>query len=174
MLVEDVHSFLAISVIWEEYLAVMLSLRAYTLAVLFVAIALLTSGCTSTPQPQGPVIPTPAPDSGVIHGVLARADNDTVLKGIDIAAVYLAELEPAPPDVPAIVGVDKNEAPSAIPDDNGVFIFTDVPSGTYAIMVDTILSEYLVRGADAPEDDLLFDVAPGQTVDIGRVYTQYP
>jgi hypothetical protein len=69
---------------------------------------------------------------------------------------------------PGFVSVDKMTAPRAQFDQEGKFIFTNVPPGKYSLVLDLIISTIVLKDPESG-GDLLIDVVEGETVDMGTL-----
>jgi hypothetical protein len=134
------------------------------------AVAVSTSATAPASTPQQ--IPTASPGKSVIHGVILSADTKKPLSGEDGVDVFLAGIIYSTDKTQRMAGVDKGIDPRVDLDKDGVFVFTDVAPGEYAIAVRGPMSEVLVRKADSLDQDYIFTVAPGQTLDVGQLYAQ--
>ena len=118
------------------------------------------------------VLPTPSStDVATIGGVLMRDLASVDSEPIAGAVVYLARVIRSE-DGTAMMAVVEETAPTAVADENGRFVFTDVPSKTYGIAISTPLGSFLVE--DNTGDDLLFAAQGGAVLDLGEIRTPLP
>ena len=114
---------------------------------------------------------TPPPDSGAVRGELLRGDPPVPFgRGI----LYLGSVVTQGDGVPVMASLNKATAPSAGLGPSGEFLFTEVPEGRYALVLDVIASTVILRNPD-DGSDLLIEVEAGQVVDLGElVYSDMP
>lgn len=69
---------------------------------------------------------------------------------------------------------DAPTSPKTITDENGFFVFSDVPPGRYGIVLDIVLSSFILRKPGTTED-LFITVEPDTQLDMGPlVYDDLP
>jgi hypothetical protein len=73
---------------------------------------------------------------------------------------------------PLVASAGEKSAPLAVTDENGAFVFADVPVDTYALVVVTPIGAFMIK--DEAGEDFLIDVGAGEVVDLGKVYTDLP
>jgi len=118
------------------------------------------------------VLPTPSSaDVATIGGVLMRDLASMDSEPITGAVVYLARVIRSE-DGTAMMAVVEETAPTTVADENGRFVFTDVPSKTYGIAISTPLGPFLVE--DNMGEDLLFAAQGGAVLDLGEIRTPLP
>lgn len=127
------------------------------------------SAATVTAAPA--VIPTAASDSGVVHGRLKREVQETPINEMDL---YLAEIISGDSNAMRVAGLDTNQAPHAITNANGEFVFTDVEPGEYALALVTPIGSILIPDPNTPGRDILFTIEAGQTIDLGTLHVTLP
>jgi hypothetical protein len=111
----------------------------------------------------------------VVHGVLLNAENQEPITFNNAAAdIYLAKIVYTTGEQRPFSLLDQQNSPHTTPDSRGVFVFDNVEPGEYAISVVTPLSQVVVRSADNIEEDLVFTIEAGETLDVGEVYARYP
>jgi hypothetical protein len=125
----------------------------------------------NTPVPL-PTLPTPSSqDVAVVGGVLLRDTGVAQSEPMVEATVQLARVIKSEDGTP-MMAASGDDSPTTETNENGQFVFIDVPSGTYGIVVVTPVGSFLLKedtGADA-----LFDVQQGETVDLGEFKTELP
>ena len=138
------------------------------------AIATPSAASSATAVATGPrQIPTPAPDKSVIHGVVLDIDSKKPLSDeVDGVDLFLAQVLHSPDGV-SMSSLDKTTAPRADPDRSGVFVFSDITPGEYAVVVRSPFSEVVGRSAADLNKDIVITVTAGQTLDLGEVYTKF-
>jgi len=95
--------------------------------------------------------------------------TNTPMIGVEL---YLANHIGSTLDTP-MYGMDPSSAPRTITDNEGRFVFDNLPPGRYAIVVWNPFNSFLVRN---PETDLTLtvDIQSGQIYDIGTLYESLP
>jgi hypothetical protein len=122
----------------------------------------------------GLVVTPPTPSSkqvGTVLGVLAQGAPPRPAQGVILC---LGEVIVSEDGTPLMGGLDRASAPCAQTDQNGGFVFTDVPEGRYALFLDLITNAIMLRQPSQGED-LLVDVEGGSIIDVGTlVYDELP
>lgn len=137
-------------------------------------------GPQNTPLPEGiqteppnPEIDLPSPEGeyGVIGGVLIR----------EIVGEGFLPLTPREIVLGTVVQTDQGE-PAFIRQNSaslraellptGVFIFNNVPPGTYGLIVDLGFTQFPITGSEG--DELLVTVEPGEMIDLGQIFVDLP
>jgi len=133
------------------------------------------SDTSSTPEATDTTeIPEPGPETGVVHGQLLNATTQEPITSENAAAdIYLAEIVYTSEDRPFSL-FDQQTSPHTNPDSRGTFVFSDVEPGEYAISVVTPMSQVIARSTENIEEDLVFEVEAGETIDLGELYARYP
>jgi hypothetical protein len=125
----------------------------------------------STPLPL-PTLPAPSSqDVAVVGGVLLRDTGVAESEPMVEATVQLARVIKSEDGTP-MMAASGDDSPTAETDENGQFVFIDVPSGTYGIVVVTPVGSFLLK--EATGEDALFEVQEGKTVDVGEFRTDLP
>lgn len=118
----------------------------------------------------GGSLPTPATkDKGTVGGILIRDVPGQPLQPYAEVTLYLASLIVNSTGTPGLAGLDKAIAPKAITDSTGAFAFTDVPPGTYALILDTPLSSFVLHQPGTGEA-MLIEVKGGEVKDLGELH----
>lgn len=157
-----------------------------SLAILVLLSALLW-GCTSpatqnspltspVPSPEANIpstashpLPTPAPGYGVLGGRIVKQDSGTPLSG---RIIYLGNLLPLQPEGFLITMAEQNGI-RTITDQDGYFTFTDVPSGTYALILWSP-TEPVVLTDPGTGNEYLIQVPEGESVYVGDLPVTLP
>jgi hypothetical protein len=134
----------------------------------------------ATPAPAGsahqPVeggVPTPSKqDRSTITGFLmTNKESPAPVPG---AFLYLATVHTSETGKPLAASFDRQTAPRAQTDAAGRFVFVDVPSQQYALILDRISETFLLKSPDN-NGDMLFNSEAGKILDVGRlVYSSLP
>ena len=88
--------------------------------------------------------------------------------------LYLASIHTGETGKPLAASFDRQTAPRAQTDAFGRFVFVDVPSQQYALILDRISEAFLLN---SPNDnsDMLLNPEAGEVLDVGRlVYGSLP
>lgn len=160
---------------------------------LLVGSVLILASCTSLPDLSSTVSPLPVPTiepSTPGKQALSREPNreqgyaqvvGTLLVGENGASrpvtgvpLYLGTIITTSDGQPLLVSLDKSTAPKAISDDEGHFIFGQVPAGKYAIILDVVIQTVVLRDP-VKDSDLIIDAKPGMEIDLGELtYPKLP
>jgi hypothetical protein len=119
-----------------------------------------TEELNATPGP----IPTPDIDTGVVIG---RFLNNG--KPIPNAILYLAEVKKADNGKEMFAAISLIYSPRAFTDRDGNFVFANVKPAKYGFVLDTVVTEFLLRDPKNKEADLLFIVEAGKQLDLGNL-----
>jgi hypothetical protein len=124
-------------------------------------------------EPPNPEVDIPAPQggSGAIGGVLVQEVVGEGFLPFNPFELILAEMVLNNEGQPALVSYDEQSL-RAETFPTGIFVFTNVPPGTYALIVNTAVSQFSL-GMEGGED-LLITVEPGQAIDLGQVFVPSP
>jgi len=111
-------------------------------------------------------IPTPSADVGVVHGKILSMETGKPPE----ANIYLSkDITADDPEVPAMLSFSFQTNPRAQIDEEGNFIFKDIPPGVYAITLWTPPNNAYFIPADDGQDYLWVVVEEGKSLDIGEV-----
>lgn len=174
--------------------------RLLTIMVLAAVAGMLLGGCRESPAPtpalESPlgtpaqdqtfvspqstpvaapklVLPTPSSvDVGTIGGMLIRDLAGGGSEPIANAQVLLAGVIRSQDGTPMMAAAGEETSPMAITDENGRFVFTDVLSDTYSLVIATPLGSYLIQGKKGK--DFFIDVQAGAVIDAGEIHTTLP
>ncbi len=119
-----------------------------------------------------PLIKTTA-DTGALTGVLLLKTEDGFRP---VADVKIALGKPLSDDegTERVVAYEPSTAPVAYTDAAGRFVFEDLESGRYGLILDVVLSSFLLY-KDGTLDAILFDITAGEVTDLGRLeYAELP
>jgi hypothetical protein len=125
------------------------------------------------PEPPDPPreMPEAAAGLGAVGGVLIQEVVGQGFIPMDPFELVLAEVVVDSEGNPTLIGFD-DAAPRAETFPTGVFLFTDVPPGTYGLVVNLAVTQYAIKNPDGTT--MLVTVEPGQVIDLGQVITQGP
>jgi len=84
------------------------------------------------------------------------------------ALLYLAETIKDSAGIDSFAAMDRIRSPKAVADDQGRFVFSNVPPGNYGLILDVITSSYLLMKPDS-EEVLLIEVSAEKQVDLGTL-----
>lgn len=112
-------------------------------------------------------VPTPSSDRAVIVGKLVSSDPNQKL--VLTGNLYLGTLlKSTTSDAPPIVSLSRGDNPKAVIDPNTQsFVFTNVVSGTYALILDGISQSHVVQKSSG--DFLLVVAVEGKVTNLGDV-----
>jgi hypothetical protein len=120
------------------------------------------------PTPTPLVIPPPGDETGVVTGRLVIAESDDPY----YATLYLAgTIAPSDPDYPPLIGFSEQTDPKAVQDENGVFLFVDVPPGEYALLIWSPVGNVVIEDPEI-DDYMLFNVEAGEVLDLEIIYIE--
>ncbi len=159
------------------------------IAVLMIASGWLTGcGTSAIPTPvesiiatpdeaQAAISPQPTPHPSLESGLPTPSSSEVaVVTGVVIRHRYvgdtklqLARVIRSEDGTPLVASVGEKSSPTAMTDEHGRFVFTDVPPDTYGLVLVTPLGSLLFR--DDTGANILFDVEAGEVLDIGEIHT---
>ncbi len=117
-------------------------------------------------------VPTPGTDTGTVVGYILTNKASPTPAGTVLLA--LARVIPGPDGTPMVASFNRNEAPHALTDANGRFVFSEVPPGQYALILDRISDAFMLNHPDSGED-FIVAVAAGEETDLGEIiYASLP
>ncbi|MCI0396293.1 MAG: hypothetical protein L0332_04380 [Chloroflexi bacterium] len=126
---------------------------------------------SSTPPSPDVDLPPANAQTAVIGGVLIRELTSEGFVPLDPHELILGELVPNTEGTPTLIRYNENSL-RAQTFPTGIFIFRDVPPGTYVLIVNLAVTEFPVRNPDGTE--IFVTVEAGQVLDMGQVITQLP
>ncbi|MFN8491997.1 MAG: hypothetical protein U0350_30630 [Caldilineaceae bacterium] len=126
----------------------------------------------SAPSSAAPK-PTTTEKTGAVIGqlVVKTAKGDKPVKN---AIIGLAAVVPDKAGA-RVAGYDASTAPRTDLDDQGRFVLNDVPPGQYGIILDSVMSQYLLKDPKNLQNSLLINVKANQVTDLDKlVYETLP
>lgn len=112
-------------------------------------------------------------ETGALTGVLLLKTQDGVEPVTDIK-MAVGEVLVDDEGNERMVGYEPSVAPVSYTDSTGRFVFEDLKPGRYGLIVDIVLSSFLLFEEGTP-NALLFDVKAGEVTDLGNLeYTDLP
>lgn len=128
---------------------------------------------SAVPDLPDPAITIPVPQANVasIGGVLIRELTDNGFIPLTPDNLYLADILLTDSGEPAYIRAN-SQSPRAQLLPTGIFLFTNVPPGTYGLFVDVTYTEFPVL--DEQEQPMLITVEAGDMLDLGQVITILP
>jgi hypothetical protein len=174
--------------------------RRFAITVLMVMVTMLVSGCgeslepttvesvigtpaqeqsatspLSTPTaapPSRAALPTPSSsDVAVVGGILLRDMDGDSTRSAE-TKLQLARVIRSDDGTPLAASAGDKSSPTAVTDQYGIFVFADVPSDTYGLVLVSPLGSFMIQ--DETGADFLIDVEPGQVLDLGEIHTDIP
>ncbi len=134
---------------------------------------------TVSPLVAVSVLPTPTPvptidlaaiqvtpDRGALVGVLLVRGTSGEMRPVANTKLALGEILTDEDGNERIVGYDPAAAPSTITDENGAFVLEDVPPGRYGLVLDIVMSSFLLFD-EGSGDPLFVEVTAGEITDVG-------
>lgn len=114
---------------------------------------------TTTPVPTS----TADPSMGVVQGVILNANQP-----LDQAIIYLSQIKTDAKGTELAAALDPAESPRTATDEQGKFIFVNVPPGRYALIFYVVTDAFLLNYPDNGEP-ILLTVESGKTTDLGKL-----
>ena len=112
-------------------------------------------------------------DTGALTGVLILQTEDGLKPVADIK-IAIGETLSDDEGTERVVAYDPSTAPVAYTDSTGRFVFEELQSGSYGLILDIVLSSFLLYKEGTP-DAILFDITAGEVTDLGRLeYSELP
>ena len=112
-------------------------------------------------------------DTGALTGVLLLKTDDGPLPVADIK-IALGETLRDDEGAERVVAYDPSAAPVAYTDSSGRFVFENLKSGRYGLILDIVLKSFLLFQEGTP-NAILFDITAGEVTDLGRLeYSDLP
>jgi hypothetical protein len=125
----------------------------------------------ATRQPV--VVQTPASDQvGTVTGQLIRLQTKGDPEPLADAPIYLGTILKNPDGQDRLVEVSPETSPKTNADDQGRFVFTNIPAGRYGLMLDTPVGTLLLNNPDTGAD-LIVEVTGGKVLDLGELKYQF-
>ena len=111
--------------------------------------------------------PENAPDSGSLTGVLLLRRGGDLQPVIDVK-VALGKILSDDEGTERVVAYEPSRAPVAQTDSTGRFVFENLQSGRYGLILDTVLNAVLLY-RDGAASAILLEVTAGEVTDLGRL-----
>lgn len=129
-------------------------------------------GFSETAPDPARELPAASAETATIGGALIRelVDPDGFVP-LTPEKLILTELVKDATGTPMFIR-HNDASPVAEVFDTGVFIFRNIPPGTYGFVVNLGFTEFPVNGPNG--DPLLITVAPGEVRDLGQLIVQFP
>jgi hypothetical protein len=142
-------------------------MKYYLLALETILVLLITTACSVDSLP--PITPTEtlAPGMSRVTGVLQVGTREEPQPAKN-ALLYLAETLKDSTGIDSFAALDRIHSPRTVADDQGRFVFSNVPPGNYGLILDVITNSYLLMKPGS-EEALLIEVSAEQQVDLGTL-----
>lgn len=112
-------------------------------------------------------------DSGVLTGVILLRTADGLKPVADIK-IALGETLRDDEGAERVVAYEPSTAPVAYTDSGGRFFFEELQSGRYGLILDTVLTAFLLH-REGTANVILLDIFAGEVTDLGRLeYSELP
>lgn len=143
----------------------------FSKVICFFLTAFILFGCTATnnkstflPSGTPTPIPNPEPGKATVTGKMIKPDSTTT--PISETLVRLAEIHGEGAD--SIYIFNDTESPGTYTDRNGVFVFTNIDPGPYAVLVMNENGDYLTIN-ETEEKILTLNATVDKVVDLGLI-----
>lgn len=142
-------------------------MKYYLLALETILVLLIATACSV--DSLAPITPTVtmAPGTGRVNGVL-QVGTSVEQQPAKNALLYLAETIKDSSGIDSFAALDRINSPKTVSDDQGRFVFSNVPPGKYGLILDVITNSYLLMKPGS-EEALLIEVSAEQQVDLGTL-----
>lgn len=117
--------------------------------------------------------PETTADKGALTGVLLLKTDDGPIPVADIK-IAIGQTLRDDEGAERIVAYEPSTAPVAYTDAAGRFVFEELQSGRYGLILDVVLSAFLLY-REGTTDAILFEITAGEVTDLGRLeYSELP
>jgi hypothetical protein len=121
---------------------------------------------TGSPIP-GPNIDFDNLEAHSVGGILMLGDSNNK-KPVGGAILYLGDTVADTSGQENLVAMDRVSSPRTITNDQGQFVFTDVPAGTYGLILDQISTSYILLQPGSSRA-ILIEVVEDQPTNLGEL-----
>jgi hypothetical protein len=142
-------------------------MKYYLLALETFFVLLITSACSVNPLASNTPTETLATGTGRVSGVLQVTANGGAQPAQKVV-LYLAETIKDSAGKDSVAALDRVNSPRTETDNQGRFVFKNVPPGNYGLILDVISNSYLLM-KPGTQEALLIKVSEGQQVDLGTL-----
>ena len=112
-------------------------------------------------------LPTTTADTGALTGVLLLRTEDGFKPVADIK-VAIGKTLSDDEGTERVVAYEPSTAPVAYTDSTGRFVFEELQSGRYGLILDIVMNSFLLY-KEGTLDAILFDITAGEVTDLGRL-----
>jgi hypothetical protein len=142
-------------------------MKRYLLTLQTILVLLSATACSVNSLP--PITPTVtlAPGMSRVTGVLQVGANGESQPAKN-ALLYLAETVKDSTGRDSFAALDRIRSPRTVTDDQGGFVFSNVPPGNYGLILDAITNSYLLTKPGS-EEALLIEVSAEKQVGLGTL-----
>ena len=131
----------------------------------------LPEGIVDTPPDPERVFPDVVADRGTAGGVLVREITDQGYLPVTPVELVLGNYLENSRGEPALIRYN-DTSPRAQLFNTGVFMFTDIEPGTYALIVNLGFTQFVIQNDQGY--DLVVEIEAGKAVDLGQVFVTLP
>ena len=150
------------SLLWDT-----LIMKYYWLTLETILVVLITSACSVDPLRLITPTVTLAPGMSRVSGVLQVGAKEAAQPAKN-ALLYLAETVKDSTGKDSFAALDRIHSPRTVADDQGRFVFSNVPPGNYGLILDVITNSYLLMKPGS-EEALVIEVPAGKQIDLGTL-----
>lgn len=132
-------------------------------------------GVTPSPMPESTALPLVAPvvdaQTASVYGkVYSLGNSDLVLSGV---LLYVADMVPVEPQGGYIYSIQEKSSPHTETDSAGQFVFSGLQAKKYTLILKTPMGSFPLVDAEKHEQ-IMLDLKPGDVVNLGLVYVNWP
>jgi len=142
-------------------------MKYYLLALETILVILITTACSVDSLPPLTPTVTLSPGMSRVTGELQVGTSEESQPAKN-ALLYLAETVKDSTGSDSFAALDRINSPRTVADDQGRFVFSNVPPGNYGLILDVITNSYLLM-KPGTEVALLIEVSAEQQVDLGTL-----
>lgn len=142
-------------------------MKYYLLALETILVLLITTACSFNSLLPNTPTATLAPGMGRVTGVLQVGAREKPQPAKN-ALLYLAKTIKDSTGKDSVAALDRVHSPRTVTDNQGRFMFSNVPPGNYGLVLDIITNSFLLMKPGS-EEALLIEVPAEKQVDLGTL-----